>query len=121
MPSGLIDDQDRMSASGDLSTDQFQMFVHSVSIGPRHDQSSAFPFGGADGAKDVRPLGALIVRRAKAGPALRPSPGDPVLLPHPGFVLEPDLYRRSAVLDADGRDHVGEAFLNASIASGSCA
>ncbi|MEL6475449.1 MAG: hypothetical protein AAFQ21_15375 [Pseudomonadota bacterium] len=33
-------------------------------------------------------------------------------------LLEPNLDRRPAVLDADVTDHVGEVFLNASIASG---
>ena len=48
-------------------------------------------------------------------------PSDLVLLTDPRLVLEPDLYRRPALIDADGGDDVGEVFLNAAMASSSWA
>ncbi len=58
----------------------------------RHDQPGALAFGGADGAKDVGPFGALVVGCAGPGSAPDPAPGDGVLLADPHLVLEPQLY-----------------------------
>jgi len=121
VPTGLIDDQNCMGASGDLCADQFQMFSHGMGVGPRHDEPGTLSLGGADCAKEIGPFGALVVRRAWAGSTFGPSSGDLVLLANPGFILKPNFHRRPALFYADGRDQIGEVFLNASMASGSCA
>ena len=110
-----------MRAGGDFCADQLQMFRHRVRVCPGHDKPGAFAFGRTNGAKDVGPLRALVVGRARAGSAFGPPPGDLVFLADPRFILKPDLDRRPALFYADGLDQVGEVFLNASMASGSCA
>jgi hypothetical protein len=36
------------------------MRLHGVSVAPRHDETSTFPFCRADGAENISPLCALI-------------------------------------------------------------
>src|SRR5260370_34369423 len=75
-----------------------------------------------DGAEDVGRAGPLIMRRRGSRPAPRPAPGDLVLLPDPGLVLEPDLYRLARrVALGDLVEAGGEVFLNAAMASASWA
>ena len=70
--------------------------------------------------EDVGRARPLIVRCRGACPALRPPPGDLVLLSDPGLVLKPDFYRlacRVALGDLVEAD--GEIFLNAASAAAS--
>ena len=120
VPSGLIEDHHRMGSGIDRLADLGEMRRHRFGVGIGHDQPGALAELRADGAKDVGPLGALIVRRAGTGAAPRPAPGDQVLLADAGFVLEPDLDPLGpGVPLADFSHRGGEVFLNASMASGS--
>ena len=122
MPTSLIDNQDGMRAGIDGGGDFGQMGVHRLGIAPGQDEADALALLWADGAKDIGPLGALIVRRAGPCSALGPTTRDLVLLADPGFVLEPelDLYPRFETL-ADRFDLGGEVFSNASTANSFCA
>jgi hypothetical protein len=122
MPSSLIDDQDGVSAGIDGGADFRQMGVHRFGIAPRQNQTDALALLRTDGAEDIGPLGALIVRRAGSCSALGPAARDLVLLADAGFVLEPDfdLYARFEAL-ADRFDLGREVFLNASTANSFCA
>ena len=110
-----------MSSWRYVERDLGQMQVHGIGIAEGQDQPRRLALLWADRAEDVGGPGALIVRRRGAASALRPSPCDLVLLPNPGLVLEPNLYRCAArERRSDLVQLGGEApFLKASIASGS--
>src|ERR1700690_681100 len=102
MPTGLIDDQNSMSAGIDGGGDFSEMGIHRLGIAPWQDETDTLALLRTDRAEDVGPLGSLIVRRAGPCSALGPTARDLVLLANPGFVLEPelDLYaRREALAD----------------------
>src|SRR6266571_7126437 len=84
----------------------------------RRHEGGALAVLGADGAEDIGRGGTLIVRCRGSRAAPGPASGDLVLLPDPGLVGKPDLYRgRIDLLVARELVHNrGEAFLNASMA-----
>ena len=122
MPAGLIDDQNGMSAGIDGRGDFGQMGIHRLGIAPGQHEADALALFRTDRAKDVGPLGGLVVRRDGPGSTLGPTARDLVLLADPGFVLEPelDLYARLEAL-ADCFDLGREVLLNASTANSFCA
>ena len=120
VPAGLVEDHHRMGAGIDRLADLGEMRRHRPGVGIGHDQPGTLAELRADGAEEVGPFGALVVRRPGTGAAPRPAAGDQVLLADAGFVLEPDLDPLAARVPlADFRHRGGEVFLNASIASGS--
>jgi hypothetical protein len=122
MPSGLIEQNHRMSAVINHRADFGKVCLHGGRVAIRHDETGSFALRRTDGAENVSPFRALIVRRTRTSSAPCPSACDFVLLSDPGFVLEPDFYfrfRREPL--SDRRQLVGEVFLNSSIASVSCA
>ena len=121
MPSGLIQDQNGMRAGLDLAADDSKMLGHGMGVAIGHDQSGALAPDRTDGAEYIGPFGALIVRRARPRSPPRPPARDLVLLTDPCFVLKPDFYRLATALDANVGGDGAEVFLNASIASASCA
>jgi len=122
MPTGLIDDQDSMSAGIDGGGDFRQMSIHRLGIAPRQHQADAFSLFRTNRAEDIDPFGALIVRRAGACSAPGPTACYLVLLADAGFILEPelDLYARFETL-TDRFDLGWEVFLNTSTANSFCA
>src|SRR5437764_8221081 len=73
----------RRHRSGDLG----QMQSHGSGIAARQNKPGGDPLSRANGPEDVGRARPLIVRSRGACPALRPSPGDLVLLSDPGLVL----------------------------------
>ena len=112
-----LPDEHGMGAGRDHRTDLGEVGGHRLAVTTGHDEARALALGRADRAEDVGGLRALIVRCGRPCPAPRPPPGDLVLLPYPGFVLEPQLYvgagreRRADFFQAGG-----EVFLKASMA-----
>ena len=95
---------------------------HGVGVAARQDEARCLALGRAYGAEDVKRLRALVVWRRRSCAAPRPPAGDLVLLAHPCFVLEPDLYVLSAGLARRDLCHDrGKFFLNAVAASSSLA
>ncbi len=94
----------------DLLTDELERLSHGVSVAPGHDPPVALGPGRAEGAEETGPFGPLIVRRAGPRPLPRPASRAFVLLTHPGFVLNPELYWRAAPLAADVVDDVADVF-----------
>ncbi len=89
-----------------------------ISSAERHDRPGPLALGGADGAEDVGPFGALVAGCPGPGSLARPAPGDGVLLPDPRLVLEPQLYLGPGrETRPDLRQLGGEVFLNASMAN----
>ena len=121
MPTGLIENEDCVSAGGDSCGDLVEMKLHGFGVAERENEGSAGSAFGADRTEQIGRLGALIMSgsgaRARPGPAI----GELVLLADAHLVLEPNLYRCTRrELCADFRHAYGKVFLNASMASGSC-
>lgn len=109
-----------MSAALNRSADLGKMILRGGRVAPGHDEPGAFALRRRDGAENVSPSGALIMRRGWPASTPRPAASDLVLLSNPGLVLEPDFYWRSRrELLLDRRQLVGEVLLNASMISGS--
>ena len=118
MPSGLIDEEDRVGSWCDHLGDLREMQVHGLCVAGRQDQGRTLALLWADRAEDVGGGGALVTGRAGARAALGPPAGDLVLLADTSLVLEPDFYLVAVDL-LRARDCVqarGEVFLKSSIA-----
>jgi hypothetical protein len=88
-----VDEKHGMSPWCDSLSDLRQMQGHRCGIAPWQDERSTFALSWADGTEDVGRSGPLIRGRRWSCAAPGPATGDLVLLPNPGFVSEPDLYR----------------------------
>lgn len=98
------------------------MFVHCRRIAARHDDRGSGALHRADGPEQISGCRSLIFRRAGAGSAFGPSPGEGVFLAHTRLILPPQLYRRAGFeLFGDFRQRGGEVFLKVAIACGSWA
>ena len=114
VPAGLIEQQNSMGSRRHRSGDLGQMQSHGGGIAARQNKAGGDALSRANGPEDVGRARPLIVRRRGARPALRPSPGDLVLLSDPGLVLEPDFYRLACRVPlGDVVEAGGEVFLNA--------
>ncbi len=123
MPSGLVEQQSRVTPGGNIGRDGREVQVHRRDIAPRQDQPDRLALFGADRAEDIGRGRALVARSARAGSTPRPAAGDLVLLPDPRFVAEPALYvaGRDALVLRDRVQTGGETFLKSSIAPTACA
>lgn len=117
VPSGTVEQQDGMGALRDRPGDLVEMGLHGVGIGEGHGDRRADAACGADCAKEIGVLVALI-----GGPA-RPGriAGQGILLADAGFVLEPELDRLALRQMAEMGLQGHRAFLSASITRASCA
>ena len=121
MPARLVEQKDRVGTPSDHGADLEKMRLHRLCIAERHDEAGALALSRADRPEEIRPGGALVVRRPWPGAAPRPSPGELVLLADAGLVLPPELYALAGMRGADFRQALRETFLKASAASGSWA
>src|SRR3954452_22410648 len=118
MPSRLVKQDHGVGAGRDRLRDLGQVQAHALGRAAGQDETGALAFAWADRAEDVGGLRALILGRRGPGAALRPAAGDRVLLPHPGLVTKPGLYRFAAGLVlGDRRQTGGEVFLKAATAA----
>src|SRR6266436_326219 len=118
MPAGLIEEQHGVRAWCDRAGDFRQMQSHGGGVAEWQDEARPRSLGRADGAEDVGRARPLIVRCRWSRTAPRPASRYLVLLPDPGFILEPDFYRLARRISLrDLRQADGELFLNASSAS----
>jgi len=65
--------------------------LHGLCVGKRQCEGCAGSARRADGAEQIGALVALVGRLSGPRAASGPLPHETVLLPDPGFVLEPDL------------------------------
>jgi hypothetical protein len=122
VPSGLIKQDDGVSAGSDLRCDLVEMKLHRFGVAEGEHKGGASSMFWAYRTKQIGRLGALIVISAWTRTLSGPAISEFVLLPDPHFVLEPNLYRgaRGERL-ADLRHAGGKVFfLNSSIFSASC-
>ena len=133
MPARLVEHEDGVRVRRHHGADLVEMRLHRGGVAVWHDEAGALALGRAD-RPEGEPLSAigprtmasgpgraLVVRRSPAGPAPRPSPGQPVLLADPCFILPPELHVLARMGVTDLAQALQETFLKASAASGSCA
>jgi hypothetical protein len=121
VPSGAVEQQDGVGASGDMQGDLVDVALHGVGVGEGQRQSGADTARGTDGAEQVGALVALVGGLDRPRAAARPLADKAVLLPYPRFVLEPDLDPLLGAYAGDmGRERAREVFLNASMTPPSC-
>ena len=100
-----------MGAAGHGLGDLRQMQGHGGRGAAWQDEGGALGRGRADGAEDIGRAGPLVAWSCGPRPATRPAAGDLVLLPDPGFVLEPDFYRLAGGITRRNLRHIhGEVF-----------
>ena len=110
-----------MAAPGDGAGYLLKVKLHGVSVGKGQRQACADAAHGADGAKQIGALVALIggLRGPRSAP--RPLSHAAVLLADARFVLEPDLDAFAARYAAEmRREDAREVFLKAAMVSPSC-
>jgi len=112
MPAGPVEDENGVGVGGDGGADLVEVRLHGGGVAERHDDAGTLALGRADRAEDIGPGGALVVRRAGPGAALRPPAGELVLLPDPGLVLEPELYALAGMRGPDRRHALWETLWN---------
>src|SRR4051812_26408367 len=93
VPSGAVEQQDRMRASRHRARDLVQVEVHGWRIGVGHGQARPRAAGRANGSEQVGALIALIGRLARTRAAPGPLPNAPILLADAGLIRKPDLDR----------------------------
>ena len=91
MPSGPVEQQDGVRASGDVEGDLVEVQLHGLGVGEGQGQRRTDAARRADGAEQVGALVALVGGLGRPRAAPRPLPDEAVLLADAGFVLEPDL------------------------------
>ena len=110
-----------MRAGGDLGGDLVEMELHHLGVGEGQRQRRAFAASGTDRAEEIGVLIALIGGLAGPSSALGPLPDQAVLLADAGFILEPDLDRRSfGQIGEMGAQDGDEVFLKAATIRSSC-
>lgn len=109
-----------MGLGGDVLADFVEVHLHGGGIGAGQHQGGALAEPGTNGAEQIGVLVALIGGQARPRAGLGPDPGAAVLLPEPGFILEPNLDRPAlGQMAYVGCERAGEVFLNASRTCGS--
>ena len=123
MPAGLIEQQHGVRAGRDVFGDLGEMQVHRIGVAFGQDERRALAVLGRDRAENICRGGALVLGRGGPRAALRPAPGELVLLANARLVGEPDFYvaRIDAFFPRDFFQALGEGFLKFSIAPSRCA
>ena len=120
VPSGLVEQDDGMSAGGDHAGDFLEMGLHGMGIGAGHDEGGALGLGWGHGAEEIGALIALVLGLPGPGSLACPLAHQGVLLAEAHLVLEPDLDRRGfRQAPHDLGDLLGEVFLKSSSTWGS--
>lgn len=119
VPSGLIDEQHRVSPRRYRVRDLGQVEVHGVGVAVGQHQSRALAILGTDRTEDIGRCRALVVSSDRPRSAQSPATGDFILLTYSGFVREPDLdlVRIYVLLAGDLTQYGRPFFLKSSIAS----
>ncbi|BAK82519.1 hypothetical protein GLX_01070 [Komagataeibacter medellinensis NBRC 3288] len=121
MPSGAIEQDNRVDVSCHATRDFLDMQLQASRAGEWERQASGLAARRADRPELPGIVVALVGRLAWPLVAPGPLPDDAVLLADPGLVLKPDLYRLSLLQMAGvGARDAREVFLNASMTAGSC-
>jgi len=119
MPTGLIDEQDRVGAWLDVKRDLLEMHLHGLGVAKWKNQTGRFAKRRTDRAEDICRGGSMILQGERSRAAFGPAPRDLVLLTDAGFVLEPQLERLSGGR-RDISEDVWDFFLKAATTASSC-
>lgn len=118
MPAGAVEQQDGVGAARDAARNLVNMHLHGLGVGVGHGERRADAARRTNGAEQIGVFVALIGGLAGPGSTPRPLPDLTVLLPDPGFILEPNLDRLSPGKMCEmGGQRRREVFLNAAIVS----
>ena len=121
VPAGLVKQDDGMGAGVGHRRDLGEVEAHGLGVAAGQDEGGTLALGRAGGAEQIGRRRALVLGRRGAAAAPRPAPGDAILLPDLGFVLEPHLYPLArADVCRDRRQCRGEVFLNVASVAASC-
>ena len=96
MPAGLIEQQHGVRAVGDVFGDFSQMRVHRIGVAFGQDEGRALAVLGRDRAENIGRGGAPVLGRGGPRAALRPAPGELVLLADARLVGEADSMSRAS-------------------------
>ena len=122
MPTGLVEEEDAVGTTGDLTGDFIEMPLHGLTIAARQNEGSPCAAFWTNGSEDIGRLGSLVVGRPGPSSARRPAAGDLVFLPYADLILKPQLYHAARrELGTDLCQLGRETFLKASAASSFCA
>ena len=80
MVAGAVEQEDRVSACGDLFGYLHQVQIHCLRVGARQDEGGGCAALRADGAEDIGPFITLVARRARTRAAFGPHTGERALL-----------------------------------------
>jgi hypothetical protein len=112
MPSGLIQQQRRVTTGRDSGRDGGELEVHRLGVAPGQDQSYGLSFGRTDGAEDVGRGSAEVM--GSRWPGAAPAQRRVILFfwPMRAFVSKPDFYVGSidALLARDACQCGGKLF-----------
>jgi hypothetical protein len=75
MVAGAVEQEDRVSACGDLFGYLHQVQVHRLRVGARQDEGGGRAALWADGAEDIGPFITLVARRARTLTRVWPTRG----------------------------------------------
>ena len=115
MPSGPVEDENRVSALGDVARDFVEVELHHVRVGIGNRQGRADAARRADRAEQIGVVIALVGGLPWPRPASGPLPDKAVLLADTGLVLKPDFdWRRLRQSIEMSLQRVREVFLKAS-------
>ena len=95
MPSGTIDDHQRMCACRNRFGYFLQVQAHCLSIDAGKDQARCRATGRASRTEDVAPFVSRIARCARTGSMASPDAAHRSMLANPCFILEPHFERFS--------------------------
>ena len=118
MPTGLIEQQRRVTTRRDFGGDGGELEVHGLGIAPWQNEPDGFSLRRTDSTENIGRCGAEVPGSRGPRAASCPAASDLVLLAEAGFVAEPDFYLGGidALLASDVSQRLGEVFLNASMA-----
>ena len=91
MPSGLIHEQNGVSAGLDGKGDLLEVQRHGLGVAGREDKTGRLAERGTDGAEDIGRGGSLILQGKGSRAAFCPASRNFVLLTDARFILEPEL------------------------------
>jgi len=121
VPSGTVEQEHGVCASGDMATDLVEVKLHGFGVGEGQRECCTGSARRADGAEEVGTLVALVGRLAGPRATTCPLPHEAVLLPDAGFILEPYLDRLCLRQASEmGAQRVRKVFLYASTMAPSC-
>ena len=117
VPPGAVEQQGGVCTYRDMAGYFFEMQLHGFGVGLWQGEPGTSAACGANSPKEIGICIALVSGLARPCSPPCPLPHDAILLADTGFILEPDLNRRSRNAVQMELQRVGKVFLKAAIVS----